>query len=85
MFVLLNTNLFSLKAHGGGKYCEHLINLCVLTDYNYDSQSACSLYRQLSGGFSNSIYYDDSQNEYLLNSARINILKDQVASITFTD
>ncbi|XP_046440894.1 meckelin-like [Daphnia pulex] len=65
------------KAHGGGKYCEHLINLCVLTDYNYDSQSACSLYRQLSGGFSNSIYYDDSQNEYLLNSARINILKDQ--------
>nr|CAH0112295.1 unnamed protein product [Daphnia galeata] len=63
--------------HGGGKYCEHLINLCVLTDYNHDSQSACSLYRQLSGGFSHSIYYDDSQNEYLLNSARIDILKDQ--------
>lgn len=67
-----------LQVNGGGKFCERLANLCALTDYNYESQTTCSLYRQLSSGFGHSIYYDEGRNEYLINSAKINIFKDQV-------
>ena len=76
-------HLLLIKVQSGGKHCEYLANLCVLTDYSYDSQSACSLYRQLSGGFGNSIYYDESRNEYLLNAAKIQILKEQVIILFF--
>ena len=53
--------------------------MCVQTDYNFDSQSACSIHRQLSSSIGlPSLYYDEGSNNNLLNNERINIRKDQV-------
>jgi hypothetical protein len=53
-------------------------------DYNFDSQTSCSIYRQLSSSLFTlpPIYYDEGRNSHLLNVERINIQKNQVSQVT---
>ena len=54
-----------------------------MNDYNFDSQTGCSIYRQLSISLFTlpPIYYDEGRNNHLLNVERINIQKNQVSQL----
>lgn len=52
-----------------------------MNDYNFDSQTSCSIYRQLSSSLFTlpPIFYDEGRNNHLLNVERITIQKNQVS------
>ena len=70
--------IYLFQVENYGKYCEQLANLCTLVDYNFDSLTVCSLFRQLASGMPlPQIYFDEASNHQLLIDDRISIGKKQ--------